>query len=373
MNKIKILLLAEPVAYGSRTGILSLCDNIDRSVFDISIAAKSGEPIEKDAANRGIKFYPFELPKMLRIRYLKKLLSLQRDENFDIVHSHGSTAGFYGRTMKKHMPGIKSVHTFHGNNYLKHENFFSKNLSKTIEQYLVQFTDMTISETRTDLDAAIKNRIASETKSIVINNGINLTKFSNIKKNTGLLDRLGLSAEHFIVGSISEFTEQKNQKLIIQAAYYLEKKYPEMRFILAGGGKTLKTMQEYAREADLGDHIIFTGEINNVSDYYSIFNVFVYPSLTGGMPYSLLEAMASRNAIVCSNLPNLLEVVKNNYSALTINPDDMDDMFRKISLLYLNPDIREKIAQNAMIESTGYDETEVTKQIENVYKGVLEA
>ena len=371
MDKIKILLLAEPVAYGTRTNIISICNNTDRNIFDISVASLPGGPLEKFAANSGNKFYPVEVPNMIKMRYVKKLLELQRIESFDIIHSHGSAAGYYGRTMKKHMPALKTVHTFHGINYLRNDNFFSRNISKSIEQYLVQFTDMSVCETNNDRDEALKNRIAARDKSVVINNGVNLTRFSNLKKNTELLGKLGLNEQNFIIGNISNFNEQKNQRLIIQAAYYLVKKFPDIRFILAGGGKTLKTMQEYAREAELGGHIIFTGEINNTADYYSIFDVFVYPSLTDGMPNVLLEAMASRNAIVCSNTPNLLEVVKNNYSALTINPDDMDSLFRKIQILYNDSELREKIAQNAMIESTGYDETETVKQIENVYKGVL--
>lgn len=373
MDKIKILLLAEPVAFGTSTNIISICNNIDRGIFDVAIAAKDSERLEKYASNAGIKFYSVDLPGMLKMRFVKKLLDLQRTENFDIVHSYGSTAGFYGRTMKKHMPGLKTVHSFHDITYLVHENFFSKSISKTIGQYLVQFTDRAVCETKNDLDMVVKNRIADKDKTIVINPGINLTKFSNIKKNNELLNRLGLAPEQFIVGSLANFNELKNQKLIIQAAYYLIKKYPDMRFVLAGGGKTLKKMQEYARDAELDNYIIFTGEIKNTADYYSIFDVFVHPALADGMSFSLLEAMAARKAIVCSNLPGLLEFVKNNYSALTINPDDMDDLFRKISLLYLSTELRDAIAQNAMIESTCYDETESIKQIENLYKGVMEA
>jgi glycosyltransferase involved in cell wall biosynthesis len=372
MAKIKILHIVDGgFLGGAQTNILSICNNIDKSVFETAIAAKGGGAFEKEVDKAGFTFYPLELPKMLRSKYLKNLLNIQRKESFDIVHSHGGVAGFYGRTLKKHIPAVKSVHTIHGIHYMNNENFFVKNISKTIEQYLVQYTDITICETQNDLKAAIANKIADKNKSVVISNGVNLTKYSNLKKNTELMNNLGLSSNYFVVGNISRFDVQKNQKLIIQAAYYLIKKYPDMRFILVGDGKTMNSMREYARDANLGEYVIFTGELNNLEDYYSIFDIFVLPSLWEGMPYALLEAMASRKAIICSKIPNLLEVVKNNHSALTIDPYDMDDLFKQITVLYKNRELREKIAENAMLDSTDYDETEIIKKIEKVYKGVL--
>jgi glycosyltransferase involved in cell wall biosynthesis len=89
------------------------------------------------------------------------------------------------------------------------------------------------------------------------------------------------------------------------------------------------------------------------------------------MPYVLLEAMASRLPVICSSLPNLLEVVKPNYSALTISPNNMDDLFQKTSALYQNAELRERLAQNAMIESTQYDESELIPRVGDVYEEVM--
>jgi glycosyltransferase involved in cell wall biosynthesis len=89
------------------------------------------------------------------------------------------------------------------------------------------------------------------------------------------------------------------------------------------------------------------------------------------MPYVLLEAMASRLAIICSHDKNLLEIIKPSHSALTINPIDMDDLFRNISLLYQNNELREELAQNAMIESTQYDEKEIIPKIAEAYEEVM--
>jgi glycosyltransferase involved in cell wall biosynthesis len=372
LGKLKVLLLIDGgFLGGGQTNVLSIARILDKKRFDISIAAEGGGAFEEEAAKYNIPFTPITLPKLLRTKYLRYLVALYASEKFDIIHTHGGVAGFYGRTLKKHHPEIKCVHTIHGIHYVHSSGFLKRNLSKTIEQYLVQFTDKTICVSETDLVKSVKYRIADIDKTIVIPNGIDIARFSNPKKNLGLMKVMGLNEENFIVGNVSRFDIQKNQRLIIQSAYFLVRKYPNVRFVLVGGGELKKRMKQLVMESNLEDYIIFTGETDNVQDYYSIFDIFVFPTLWEGMPYVLLEAMASRLPVICSSLPNLLEVVKPNYSALTISPNNMDDLFQKTSALYQNAELRERLAQNAMIESTQYDESELIPRVGDVYEEVM--
>lgn len=372
MDTIKVLQLTESGCYGGQqTKIVSILKKINRGKFQTAVAAKGGHHFEADIHKLGIPFYNIELPKVLRTRYLNHLQEIHDIEHFNIIHSHGSVAGFYGRTLKKHNPDIKSVHSIHGIHYLNNQNLILRNVSKSVEQYLVQYTDMTICENQNDYKIGLENRIINPDKTEVIPNGIDISRFANRKKNTELLESLGLNENHFIIGNVSRFDVQKNQMRLIQAAYYLVRKYPQMRFVFVGDGHTLKSMKQLAKDSNLENYIVFTGEVADAADYYPLFDVFVLPSMWDGMPYALLEAMASRLPIICSKLGNNLEIIKNNYSAMTADPNEMDDLFQKISVLYQNKELREKIAQNAMIESTQYDETETVKKYEEVYNGVL--
>ncbi len=374
MSKIKILELLSDGGYGSpRSQILSLLKNIDREKFDISVTAPGKGVLEKNVKQSGYEFFPLELPKILRSRYLKKLQSLYYKERFDIVHSYGSIGGFYGRLLKKHFPEIKCVHTIHGINYLNKERLFEKNVSKTIEQYLVQFTDMTICESKYEMKVAFENRIADPKNTIVLYNGIDIDKFSANSTNFELMSELGLNPGNFIIGNVSRFEPQKNQKLIIQASYYLSKRFPEMKFILVGDGKSFKQMKNYVRDSHLEDVVIFAGERENIVDFYSIFDVFVLPSFWEGTPNVLLEAMAAKSPIVCSNLPNHLEIIQNNYSAFTINPYEMEDLFQRLVVLYETPEIKEKLGKNAFEAVQKFNEIDQVTKMMKIYTEVQEA
>jgi len=372
MEKIKVLELIDGgFLGGGQTNVISIIRNLDRDIFDITVVAKGEGKFEQEVHKCDTNFYPLNMPKVLRHKYFKKLQQLYNNEKFHIVHSHGGVGGFYGRLLKKHNPEIKSVHTIHGIHYINVDSFFVRNTSKSIEQYLVQFTDRTICVTYHDLNTAIKNKIADINRVSVIPNGIDIKRYGRKEKKLGLLMDLGFDENNFIVGNISRFDIQKNQKLIIQAAYYLLKKFPDIRFVLVGDGKYYKRMKQYARDANLEQYIVFTGEQDNPSDYYSIFDVFVLPSLWEGMPYVLLEAMASKLPIICSNIPNHLEVIKNNHSALTINPYEMENLFHKVSILYNNKELRKSLSENAYDEVRKFDEVKTANEIAIVYKEVL--
>ncbi len=371
MSKIKILEIIDGgFLGGGQANVLSIIKNVNRERFDVSVAARGGGKFETAVKGLGIPFYSVELPKYLRTKYLRKIQQLHKIEKFDLIHSHGGVAGFYGRLMKKHNPEIRSVHTIHGIHYIHINKFLTRNLSKTIEQYLVQFTDRTICVTRSDFITAADLKITDEFKTVMIPNGIDVSEFSAHEKNHGLLKDLGLKQNNFIIGSISRFDVQKNQKLIIQAAYYLVKKYPEMRFVFVGTGEYLKRMIEYTREAGLGKYVVFAGEKENTKDFYSIFDVFVLPSFWEGLPYVLLEAMASKLPIICSDLPGLNEVITDRYSALTIDPHNVDELFNGISNLYEDEELRCKIMVNAHSAVLKFDEKRLIKDYENLYAEV---
>lgn len=372
MTKAKILHIIDGgFLGGGQKYITHILEFSDHNLFEHLVAAKGGENFEQSVSSFDVKFYNVYLPKLLRTKYLKPLEAINRVENFDIVHSHGGIGGFYGRILKKHFPALRSVHTIHGIHYVHRSNPLSKQFSMAVEQYLVQFTDMTICVAQSDLVSSLKYKIADENKVTVILNGIDHSKLVNRKKNLELLFKLGLNESDFVIGNISRFDIQKNQDVIVESAYYLKEKFPNIKIVLVGDGIELNRIKNFVARNDLDKMIRFTGEVENPEDYYSLFDLFIMPSFWEGMPYVLLEAMASRLPIICSNIPNHLEILKDNFSALTFEPSDPIDLFRKIKRVYENEILCQRIAENALMESTQYEASEKVKLIEDVYKKVL--
>lgn len=370
---IKVLELIDGAFIGGgQVHTLSLSKGLDKTQFIPTISATGGGRFEEVVKEGGIPFKDIYQPKILRKKYLNPLIDFCQKEKFDILHSHGGVAGFYGRLVKKYYPEIKTVHSIHGIHYINTKNYLRKYISQTIEQYLVKFTDYSICETNADFKNAEKLKIINPQKTSIVPNGINLKKYVNIqRKKSDFLAGLNLKPEDFIVGNISRFDIQKNQNLIIKAASMLISKYPEMKFVLVGNGKLLENSKNLAKELKVENNILFVGEQLNLIDYYSIFDIFVFPTFWEGMPYVLLESMACRLPIICSDIPSLKEIVKDNYSALLINPHSEEELSNAIVKLYEDKKLKEDISSNAYESVKNYSEYFTIKKIEEIYLEVI--
>lgn len=356
---------------GGQVHVLSLSKNLDKEKFNPVIGAMGGGEFEKAVTEEGFEFRDFYQPKVLRKRFLYPIIQFCKEEKIQLLHSHGGVSGFYGRLVKKYLPEIKVVHSIHGLHYIN-ANVIRKFISKSIEQSLVKYTDFTICETKQDFGNAERIRVLDSSKSKVIPNGINLKRFENIeRKNQDLLKSLNLNEDDFIIGNISRFDIQKNQKLIIKSASKLIKDYPKFKFILVGNGKLLDESKRLASELNLNENVIFAGEQKNLTDYYSVFDLFVFPTYWEGMPYVLLEAMAAGLPIICSDIPSLNEVIEKEKSALTINPKSVIELCDAIIKVHESKNLADMLSANALKAVQKYDEGVMVKNIEDIYGGVM--
>lgn len=349
----------------------SIAKQADKSIFQTYLASTPDSLLHISANNLKVKFYPVKLPKFLRQKYLKKITSIIKEIEPNIIHSHDGTSGFYSRIYKKHNPGIKTVHSFHSLSLPYYESAVLRISAKTVEQYLTQFTDKFIFCCETDSAQAFQLKIAVWEKSVIIPKGIDISLYANAKKNYGLLFVMGLDSKNFLVGTVTDFEESKNLKVLIQTAYFIKQKYPLVKFLITGEGHRMKYYKNFIRESGLEDTVFLTGAVENIHDYYSLFDVYVNTTLRPGIPYTLLEAMASRKAVVCSNLRDYETMIRENENALLFDPRNADDLFGKLQLLIENHALRQKLSQNALIEATQFDENEMVNKIENTYREVL--
>ncbi|MDQ3021931.1 MAG: glycosyltransferase [Bacteroidota bacterium] len=352
---------------GGQTHILSLVKCLDKNKFNVIIAASGKGEFKKLVFNGGFNFKNIELPKFYRSKFLKELDKIVKDNSIDIIHSHGGVAGMYARYYKKNYNSVKIIHTIHGIHYIHSSNFFKKMLSLSMEQFLVSFTDKFICVSETDYELAVKNKIASPEKTIVIKNGIDLEKYKRKTKDIKLLEKLKLKQDDFIIGNISRFDYQKNQRYIITNTKDIMEKFPEIKILLIGDGRLTDDCRKSAEKLGYHDRIIFTGEVINPEDYYSLFDIYIFPSLWEGLSISLIEAIASSNCILASNIPANEELIKNNSTGFTFDLKNENEFIHKLEQLIGNKSLRDLLSENAKKNSSGYSENIMTKKIEQEY------
>ena len=114
-----------------------------------------------------------------------------------------------------------------------------------------------------------------------------------IRSDFGLGDSL-------VVGHVGRFTEAKNHTFVIRVFEKVKELRPDAKLVLVGEGEERIKNSVIALTSELGlvDDVILAGVRANTEDFYSAFDVFLFPSLFEGLPLTGIEAQ-------CSGLPCL--------------------------------------------------------------------
>lgn len=151
-----------------------------------------------------------------------------------------------------------------------------------------------------------------------------------------------------ILINVARHEHQKAQTILLDALNELKHLKDKFCLLLVGReGHLTSEIKEKIRAYDLHANVNILGHREDISGLLAASDVFVFPSRFEGLPGALIEAEAAGLPIICSNIPNNLEVVKENSNALIFPVDDYKILSEKISELLLNKDKRIKMGNES--------------------------
>jgi glycosyltransferase involved in cell wall biosynthesis len=128
----------------------------------------------------------------------------------------------------------------------------------------------------------------------------------------------------------------KGVEKLIRAFTNISHDFPEFKLVLIGHKLKEDALKIFPK---LSDKIIFHPGLyyNDLIEHFRSCYLFVLPSLTEGLPRVLIEAMASQKAIIASNVGGISSLVKEGKNGYLINPDNSEDLKKKLKNLINNP------------------------------------
>ena len=104
-----------------------------------------------------------------------------------------------------------------------------------------------------------------------------------------------------MIGHVGRFVEAKNHKFIIDCFEQINTNYSNVKLVLVGTGDLFNDIRDYVKQKKLDEIVIFIGEAQECSMYYSAFDMMLFPSFFEGLPFTLVEAQASGLPVAASN------------------------------------------------------------------------
>lgn len=143
------------------------------------------------------------------------------------------------------------------------------------------------------------------------------------------------------------FFEYRGTKLFSSAIYPLLKCYSNIEVTFAGSGPDENYLKEKFRNFSNVDFIKY--ESNESLKIHEQYQVAVVPTLgSEGTSLSLLEAMATKCAVIGTNVGGLTNIILDQFNGLIIDPN-VEDLTKAIETLILNEKLRERISENGFL------------------------
>jgi glycosyltransferase involved in cell wall biosynthesis len=123
---------------------------------------------------------------------------------------------------------------------------------------------------------------------------------------------------------------------------------------VVGDGPLRARLEAHVVRLGLAGRVSFSGEVTDVADRLREADIMVRPSLTEGLPLTVLEAMASGACVLASDIPGNAELIVSGASGLLFRPGDAGDLARQLKVLIADPVLRRRLAGEGCRRAAAY-------------------
>jgi len=325
---------------GAEKLLVSILSKLDKNKYLPVVCCLYGGELLNRIRELNIKVIDLKVKSKLDFSALLKLYCLLKQEGPDIIHTHLFHATIIGRIIARFAGVPIIISTQH------YSSSFHGRLGMLADKLTAPLTDQIIAVSGAVKKFCVEEEGITSTKVRIIYNGIDLNSNSHDKGGLDLKKQLFLGNEP-IIGTVGRFVEIKGYKYLFYAAKDIIKQYPNVKFILLGYGPLKNKLTKLTIELGLSDKVIFLDPAIKVTDFLSILDVYVLPSLSEGLSITLLEAMAMSKPVVVTNVGGNPEVVKDCETGLMVPARDPNSLSKAIISILKDRNFALKMALNA--------------------------
>jgi glycosyltransferase involved in cell wall biosynthesis len=372
MNKKKVLQLISSIGFfGAENVIAELVTELATSEFEpiIGVIRNLKNPhleLVDFARKNNIESVIFEAQRQFDLQAIASIRNFIKGNNVDIVQTHGYKSDFYGifAALFENVHLLATCHPWiktsrRGKAYAKIDKLLLKKFSR-----IVAISDQVKKEI---LDAGIPDNKIS-----IIDNGINLHRFEEQFDTKEIRKQFGIPLESQVIGTVGRLDLEKGHHILLEAAKIVIQKNPSTFFVIVGDGYLKNDLTSRAEELKIEDHILLPGTLKEIPKILSVFDIFVLPSLTEGLPMALLEAMAAKKPVIASRVGAIPKVIIDYETGILIKPGDVNELSNGIIDLLRDKDKANLIVKNAYNKIVQeFSSNRMAKQYINIYENML--
>lgn len=315
---------------GAQTRIVNDLRLLDRKRFNnIVCSLTAGGRLVREIEGMGIKV--FALNGAFNLKSLAKLLRIIRQNDIDVIHTQLFFTDLYGRLAGK-LSGTPFIVTTIQSSVYEPDNVFLYSYKRQLlDSYSGRLCNSKFIAVSSFVKNSIINRLKFDPKKIeVIPNYIDFAALNRVccQDVYALRKELGINSGDTVFITVSRLNPAKGLNYLLEAFSALSKQYPSVKLLIAGSGPSEVELKDISRILGIEDKAVFLGERNDIKELLHMSDIFVFPTLSEGLPLSLLEAMAVGKPCIASDIGPIKEIIKDDDNGILFRTKDSKDILR---------------------------------------------
>ncbi len=184
-------------------------------------------------------------------------------------------------------------------------------------------------------------------KTAVIHNAVDASYGAAVGDSAAVLERFGLPADKTLVTFVGNLLKHKGLHRVVHALAQIADR--PWQLVVAGVGPEHDYCVRLLEQEGLRDRTTFLGRLSgeDVERVLAVSDVLTLPSTQEGMPYVILEAMASGVPVVSTAVYGIPEMVVHGETGQLVEPGDRDGLRDALAGLIDSPEERARLGTAA--------------------------
>jgi glycosyltransferase involved in cell wall biosynthesis len=219
----------------------------------------------------------------------------------------------------------------------------------------------------------ITNGLYSSHQVVEIRNGVELLDHTISNISVDYRRKWGVDEECYLITVVGYLEDVKGHRYLLQALPNILQRHSNVKVVFVGDGVLRDSLKAQVSDSNLSNHVVFAGWQRDVPQILASSDVLVLPSLSEGLPFAILEAMAAKLPVVATRVGGIHEAVIEGQTGLLVEPASAHSLEKAIMSLLDNPALAGAMGKAGQVRArTEFDVMRMVSETCAVYRSLLE-
>lgn len=332
---LKVLFLINRLgAGGAERFCIALANQLAEGGHDVSIQMFYTQQTLPSKLSPKVRTVELDFPPRLRIREMRRLIALLRDERPDVLHGFLDNANRYGLVAAR-LAGVPAVISSMQNTYAHLSRRYGQ-----IDRFAFRFADAGVPCAREVEQFYIDSWHFPPAKLHTLPNAVEVAQMPcrDATLRASARAELGLAEGQPAFVTVASLNEQKGHRFLLEAIGKLGDRHPDAHWFLLGDGPLRAPLEAQIAELGLGERVTLLGIRGDVPRLLQGMDLFVMPSLWEGLSLAMLEASAAGLPLLVTDVSGTKAIVEPGRTGWVVAPGDADALATAMSQVLDHPE-----------------------------------